>query len=365
MSLCANQVQMLTSPLKYFRTQKILSFLFLLFLVSCQDAQPVNRRDMLPGYIGKAGEVMVIMDDIYWNGTAGDVVREALSKPIPSMPQFERMFDYQHFNHANFDKFIHPHRNILFVDIRDNINYKTPKVQVIQEQYARDQIVINCSAMTADDFILEFKKVSSVVKDRINEAEYKRLINYFEVFGNKEASAQIRLERQIELLFPDLSKIMENHDEFVWAHKVTARPKDQQMHDVQQGIVIYEYPYTDDSTFTKSFLLNKRDSVFKKWMPGPDFGSYMTTERVHDDPLMIETSIEGKYAVEMRGLWKMENAFMGGPFVSLTTFDERRGKIVTIEGFVFAPKFDKREYLREVEACVKSFHYSNPEQTSK
>jgi hypothetical protein len=61
----------------------------------------------------------------------------------------------------------------------------------------------------------------------------------------------------------------------------------------------------------------------------------------------------------------MENAFMGGPFVSVTTYDERRGMIVTVEGFVFAPKFDKREYLREVEACVKSMHYITTKDENK
>jgi hypothetical protein len=31
--------------------------------------------------------------------------------------------------------------------------------------------------------------------------------------------------------------------------------------------------------------------------------------------------------------------------------------VVTAEGYVFAPKFDKREYLREVEAVVKSMEF--------
>lgn len=95
-------------------------------------------------------------------------------------------------------------------------------------------------------------------------------------------------------------------------------------------------------------------------MPGPAEGSYMTTEYYYE-PEFKETSIDGKYAVEIRGLYKMNGAFMGGPFVSLTTFDEERGRIVTAEGFVFAPKFEKREYLREVEAVVKSLSFAAPD----
>ena len=135
------------------------------------------------------------------------------------------------------------------------------------------------------------------------------------------------------------------------------------MHDVQQGILVYDYPYVDDSTFTRKFLLAKRDSVLKKYMPGPSEGSYMTTEYFYE-PEYKEINLDGDYAVEIRGLFKMENAFMGGPFVSITRYDRVRGRIVTAEGFVFAPKFDKREYLREVEAVVKSLSFVESDSTA-
>ena len=45
---------------------------------------------------------------------------------------------------------------------------------------------------------------------------------------------------------------------------------------------------------------------------------------------------------------------MGGPFYSLTTYDEKSGMLVTVEGYVYAPFFEKREYMREVEAVVRS-----------
>jgi hypothetical protein len=33
--------------------------------------------------------------------------------------------------------------------------------------------------------------------------------------------------------------------------------------------------------------------------------------------------MKDKYYAELRGLWKVENDFMGGPFVSLSTLDEK------------------------------------------
>ena len=54
---------------------------------------------------------------------------------------------------------------------------------------------------------------------------------------------------------------------------------------------------------------------------------------------------------------------MGGPFYSLTVVDEARGRLITLEGYAYAPYFDKRPYIREVEGLVRRsvlLNTSNP-----
>jgi hypothetical protein len=36
--------------------------------------------------------------------------------------------------------------------------------------------------------------------------------------------------------------------------------------------------------------------------------------------------------------------------------------MIGLEGFVYAPKFDKRQYLRQVEAIIYSFEWAKPEE---
>ena len=43
---------------------------------------------------------------------------------------------------------------------------------------------------------------------------------------------------------------------------------------------------------------------------------------------------------------------MGGPFVSYSTLDEATGRVLTIDGYVYSPKLDKRNFMREVEHLV-------------
>jgi hypothetical protein len=53
-------------------------------------------------------------------------------------------------------------------------------------------------------------------------------------------------------------------------------------------------------------------------------------------------------------LWRVEGDFMGGPFVNITFVDEKTSRLVILDGFVYAPKYDKRDYLRQVEALMHS-----------
>jgi hypothetical protein len=115
--------------------------------------------------------------------------------------------------------------------------------------------------------------------------------------------------------------------------------------------MIYYYNYTDTNTFTLDFLVDKRNQIVKKYIPGPNPNSYMATEDLLP-PVMKEFKQEGKYFAELRGLWKLENGSMGGPFVSISTVDELRNRVITVEGFVFAAGLEKREFLRQVESIL-------------
>ncbi|OQB68257.1 MAG: hypothetical protein BWX93_01593 [Bacteroidetes bacterium ADurb.Bin139] len=63
--------------------------------------------------------------------------------------------------------------------------------------------------------------------------------------------------------------------------------------------------------------------------------------------------------VEIRGLWDVKNDFMGGPFVAHCFYDKASQSVVVLEAFVYAPKYPKRNYLRQVESIIYSFEWQN------
>jgi hypothetical protein len=63
--------------------------------------------------------------------------------------------------------------------------------------------------------------------------------------------------------------------------------------------------------------------------------------------------------METRGFWEVEGDFMGGPFVSHSFYSPDGQDIIVLEAFVYAPKYDKRQYLRQVESILYSFEWEN------
>jgi hypothetical protein len=56
-------------------------------------------------------------------------------------------------------------------------------------------------------------------------------------------------------------------------------------------------------------------------------------------------------------MWEVQNDFMGGPFVSHSFYSADGSEILVAEAWVYAPQFDKRQYLRQVESILYSWEW--------
>ena len=74
-------------------------------------------------------------------------------------------------------------------------------------------------------------------------------------------------------------------------------------------------------------------------------------------PEYKQIGFSGQYAIEGRGLWKFQTPIMGGPYISLTVVDEKKGRVITVDGYAFAPKFDKKDFMLDIEAIVYSLTF--------
>jgi hypothetical protein len=90
----------------------------------------------------------------------------------------------------------------------------------------------------------------------------------------------------------------------------------------------------------------------------------MTTEKMFDQTFNVFTH-NGNYATEMRGLWKVENDFMGGPYIAISELDAANQRVINAFAFVYRPSKDKRNLLRQMEAMIYSLKQNNQKDNDK
>lgn len=320
---------------------KLLTILSLLIiLVSCGQG-----NYSLPSVSGSKYEVLVVMNDTSWKAEVGQKLAQILKTEMVALPQSEPSMRVSQCNAETFTDFLKPSRNLVLVNISDK--YTAPKIIFSHNVWAQPQSVVRLQAPTEAAMYKALDEHGEKVLDFFIRTERDRQIEFNKQYSNQNINSEIEKLFGIQIDVPqDINKSTKAKD-FYWL--TNDHPN------TRQDIVIYSYPYTDKKTFTKEFLIAKRDSVMKINIPGELEGSYMSTELKYHDPIFKEVWVNGGYAAEIRGLWRMHNgASMGGPFFSHTRLDEINQRVITIEGYVFAPAVAKRNLIRQLEAVVYS-----------
>lgn len=318
-----------------------------------------DASHLLPRYTGAPGELLVIMPDPLFESRPGDLIYEYFGAYQPMLPQGEPRFDIVQMSPEQINHITRQHRNLLFVNIASN-STGTPRVEAKRNKWASEQLVAELYASSIDEFDSLMRENGGALVEKFNEFERRRLQSNFEFRKHHDISTRLQSEHRLNITVPSDCDLAVNQSDFVWIKRQRERNVSGTMHDILQGVLIYHYPYTEDSAFSPARLLAVRDSVLRQYVPGSVEGSYMSTEYLIP-PEAKTLTYRDEFAIELRGLWKVRNgAPMGGPFVSLTFLDKELGRVVTAEGFVFAPKFPKREYLREIEAMIFTIRPGEP-----
>lgn len=316
-------------------------FIAILLLASCTQKE---RKGIKPMVAGKPGEVLLVIDPYLWESEVGDFFIDLCSEPFEALPADEPMYDLVHIPWSGFNKLFKSHRNIFLTKISSQ--HKEPNIIVQRDLWAYPQLVVNFIGPNDSTTIAYLEQNRERLLNLLNVAEHNRTIENYKKNAAKGINEILKTNHGVSVTVPAGYTLGMDSTDFIWlAHEVA---------DMSQGVLIYYYPYTDPNTFTPDYLVAKRDEFTRKFVSGPTTGSYMVTET--DYPVIFREMVKnGQYMVELRGLWKLKNAFMGGPFISHTLLDEKNNRIITVEGFVYAPSLDKRNYVRELEAILQTF----------
>lgn len=324
----------------------------ILFLFSCTSEG--TRSASKPHHAGKSGEVLLVLDRELIGSILEDVLEDVLTVPLARTPQSEARTETRTVAAEDLADHNKVHRNLIFVEL----GRPSKKVSVSRDVWANGQLVLRVVSPDMGAAVETVEANAEQILALIEQEERFRTMSRLGYHRAEVLEEHVFNEHGIRFIIPEEYRKIRSTKNFEWFEVDRIKYKSGREHHSVQGILLYHYPYSNDSLLATETLWATRDSILKRELPGPSKGSYMTTEYKFRDidlsPIVWETEHEGMYAIYQQGLWKMENNYMGGPFVSLTQVDSTAGRVVTLEGFVYSPEFPKREMLREMDAIVHS-----------
>jgi hypothetical protein len=297
---------------------------------------------IMPNITGGAGEVLVVMDNFNWDNSTGELMKDILMEEVPGLPQSEPLFDVIQITAASFDGFYQFHRSIILTTISSDLE---PRIRFRENVYARPQIMVQLEAPSSGVLLELIEENADRIQGFLVQADRQRLMDIYRDTKDPAIQKEIADHHQIRLAIPRGYNL--DFSTETYSSVSIEAP------DLSQVIQVYDYPADGPEDLNTENLIAKRNEFTKQFVEGPRENSYMIIAPMYK-PIAFDLMINDKEIVELRGLWELENGYMGGPFVSHSIYDAKRNRIVVVDGYVYYPNQKKRVKIKQLEAIIYS-----------
>lgn len=318
--------------------KNIFSIACLVLVLSC-GGKGDNVR-YLTSSTGNVNNVSIVADNLLWEDRVGEAVRSVLAAPLEGLPTEEPIFSLRQIPSQVFDGFATSSRSILKIEKAEGSG-----VSIKRDVYAAPQTVVVVRGKTDQEIIDQLKNNSAKIIDAFNKEERREKLRRINKSLLKDEAMENALGFTVDI--PSAYKIAKSDENFYWIRKSLSANK-------TMDLMFYTYPLDGitkgDSTIVD--IIKMRDTTIEKGIPGED-GIVMTTEDAYA-PALFDIIVDNKPAYETKGMWEVKGAYMGGPFINYAIEDKINNRYLVAEGYVYAPSLDKRKYVFELEAIIKS-----------
>lgn len=342
-----------------------------LLTISCKQLEEENKRINKPESMGEFGDISLIIPSSL-DSSFTDSIRSILEQPVSGLPfggephYKVRITDETYLKgyfvlHANVVMFVPRNRIERFKSEMDPKQYGQlvklansgkPSViirnfwsvpQIVQIYFANDEADLVNSLSDIKQNLLDASLISELETGRKRLFRSGVEADSFALNLLKEQSYAIRKKKGMRIAL--------QNNEFCWLREESRK--------YNLGIFMYSEDYTGPSQFSRETIIQRRNRYTSKYIHGTLPGTYMKVAFPEEVELTEkEINFNGRFAKEIRGWWELENDFMGGPFVNYTIYDEELAKVITIEGYVYAPNESKAALIRELEVILHTFSTS-------
>lgn len=325
-------------------------------LTSCNQKA---AEALMPEATGGQYDLYLIMPDELKETPLNDSLHAIFEYPMECTPNGDDYFLVSTISPEHFKRQIMTLGNVVKISIDPQAG-SSPRVYMEHDKYARGQLYVKMIASNAQDLADYIMPLQEGLRNVFVKAEMARAMKKMQKDGALEQQDRLMKVQNVHMCIPYTIKKpgRSNVDDksFFW---VTDDYMNKQSH-----LVVYSVPYTNENIFSLEGAVAVRDSVMKANIVGGTPDSYMTTNKKVVLPEYKALNVNGKYVGELRGMWRMENGLMAGPFVCHIRLDEVNNRVVFAEGFCYAPSEGKRKLIRNLEASLYTLQLPSDNMTS-
>lgn len=342
---------------------------FLLGLIACQSESDKSTsgsssNKALPSSTGGVDEIMFIYPDHYDTENFDEIIEENFRELYKLLPQATPRFKISTVKASQMNSLLYRFRNTIFITTYDGkdpivgmanealdsekLNQKKP-LYFKRNIWAKNQLI---TFLIAEDFEslpktieLHADNIKSVISD--SELDAYRKLTYINGVNTK-IKEQLAGAYGFTIDIPMHYKIADNEKNFVSFRTDTEKSTIFMFFDVKKHETLPE-----DKNLGLEWR-NERGNYVSSTIEGSYMASdstlgFFTTRKEKDNYIIYET----------RGLWTMENDYMGGPFINQYIIDTENNQTILLDGFVFGPgEKNKLKLMRQFEAIFSTFKRS-------
>ncbi len=312
--------------------------------------------------IGGFDEIVLVADQTNLDKYLRSPLLGAFKATFEVLPQDEPLFDARVINYEAFDNVFTRFRTVVFIaDLGDNTSLTEFVIGEIGEDntakalndsdfffavkkniWANPQMVIFLFSPSKEQLV---NRLSTGLQKVIEIAQASELEKYKNnaYFGklNYEITNRLNQQAGIDLKIPEDYLLATSDANFFWLRKI--------MDEYDNHIMIDQRKLSEEPD-----AIEWRNKLGKEYISTKIEGSYMISDTIL--PFFTNEKIINNYRIkETRGLWKMVNDFMGGPFINYLIFDPDNDRVIMIDGFVYSPGEKNKPQVRTLEAIFSEF----------
>lgn len=343
-----------------------LSYLFIFFTflsVGCSG-------DFRPTAKGELDTIIVIADTTQPNSSdLYEALMETFGRPLETVPSYEPTYriiienpateqELERFKErtnviiaAPLDENSNPGsllRSMLNEELEGQVRSNEAFAFPIKELWAKNQWILLLSSTTHEELAGHIRNNGEQLIQRLIDSELDRRVE--EIYGKGEQTVlsdsmlqkygwSVRMQHDYfqtmdTTQFVQFKRILADNERWMWAW--------------------WADDFVDPGQITPEWINTTRDDLMKRYIQGRREGSYIQTEyrRVVNTTRIEHESL---LAFETLGTWRMENDFMGGPFVNFVYYDADASILYMIEYGQFAPNVGKRRFVRQFRTMGRTF----------